>query len=323
MILVYVLDLDFDPKSVLKKTDESTKIKSYIFRDRQDLKRAIKKEPPDILLFDLYSKMEDSAVDGRVNGQSDDEGDQGEENNSLEPTHKDITELSLSKMQKQRNRARWCLEADHYPTGIHDMRDIINSRDISISFPVAIFSRYGRHLISTENMLEVQKLGGYFVWKDKTLTANIRYSSGFTPREVRSIYDVIKAYESNIFRLSTSLYIEKEKIKQLNQKLKFNFCSKSIEFLFAIFVLFAGVIHGEKLFNPNKEVLAVVKLFSDILSFTYLSPLMILTAFVYMVIISKRSHNVGLLLEAHSYTTSLINDLAATRSSQADKNRKP
>ncbi|WP_019612772.1 hypothetical protein [Psychromonas ossibalaenae] len=312
MELIYVLDLDYR-KGCLNFTSSgnvTSKVKTVVFNNRKELIDAINQATPDIVLFDLYSK-----------GQELESSKNNKVISKLKQVYmadtsnlKVLQEQALLNTQKYRQYARTLLEVDHSPTGIHEMKEVVNSLEVNIIFPIALFSRYGRQLITTESMLDVQKLGGYFVYKDKKINSAQRYENGFDSRELRSIRDIISTYKHNISRLDSSLLYEVKKIDRLNKKLDFTFVSRGIEYLFSIAIICAGIIHGGSIVEINWEVLGLAKFLTNFFSFAYLSPFMMLTGFIYLVVVTRRSKNVSLLKEANSYTTVLINDFIRTKS---------
>ncbi|EPQ8526737.1 hypothetical protein ACUWUW_004263, partial [Vibrio vulnificus] len=282
---IYVLDLDFKKEKYGGKNSfEHDSVTTVVFNDRRCLVREINKIPPTILLFDLYSKCEELEK-GQLH-LSDEYLDSKEDKLNSNGELKENQETALRNGQKSRQFSKKLLELDHVPTGIHEMEEVVNSELINISFPIGLFSRYGRHLITTEDMLKVQKSGGYFVYKDKSRSSQDRYKEGFTLRELRSIYDVVDAYRSNISTLDRRLTQELKKISDLEKKLHFNWLSKGIEATFTLAVICAAIIHGKEILQPSTEILSLAELISNFLSFSYLSPFMLVTAFVYLIVIA-------------------------------------
>ncbi|MBD1559440.1 hypothetical protein HC752_21080 [Vibrio sp. S9_S30] len=333
MTLVYLLDFDYDREAsnknkasyakrfknwcrrcfswqnypVLKKdvhVDFENGFETHLFNDREKLLKGLKKRKPDILLFDLFSNSESDACyeDLIVHKELDD-------------TKCDV-ELALLDLQATRQYARRVLKRKCHPTGLEEIEYLICSSDIDVDFPIAIFSRFGRHLLSTEDMLKVQKYGGYFVWKDKKKSID-RYVNGFGKRERLSISSVISAYEENISRFDKSLLKERQKIVRLEKKIRFNKLSMVVEYTFVLAIICAALIHGKEWFDPG--VVKSAAIISDILSFKYLSPFMLLTAIIYAVLIKIRGKNMGILLEAHRYSTNLVNDLVSSRIKNVSK----
>lgn len=322
MKTVYILDLDFKPTSCLCNQyyclienqviqDENKKFEIIFFNDRFNLQEAIKKFAPDILLFDLYSKTNSNGTVEHFSLEDESDDAKNTKENQGQSQKIDQIEDALSTMQKYRQYTRRTLKNKNHPTGIQEMKAVVSSTEIDISFPIAVYSRFGRQLISTEDMLEIQKMGAYFVWKEKSKSEK-RYSDGFTPREQRSVYDVLQAYDENIARLEPSLLKERKNAKRIERKLLMTKRSVVIEYYFVFMIIIAALIHGEELFFH--ELHASSRLIADFLSFKYLSPIMIMSAIYYAVKIRVREIRAGALLQAYSLSTSIINDLIASRS---------
>jgi hypothetical protein len=298
-LLVYVFDFDFDKKGKERNhSDIDNRIDIVVFADRRKLHESIKERRPDIILFDLYSNSESTSCYNEIL------------NDEHIETIEQPVERALNKMQATRQYARRVLKNRSHPTGIDEIHALVYYSNVPIDFPIAIFSRYGRHLLSTEDLLKIQKLGAYFVWKSKEKVEN-RYMNGFSKRELISIYSVIDAYEENIARFSVKLLEEKHKINRIEKKLRMRWYSRCLEYWFILAILCAAVIHGRPLFG--NEVNTIIDLVSDFASYKLMSPIMILTAVAYAALVTFRNKNTGILLEAHKVTSSIINDLIATR----------
>jgi hypothetical protein len=348
-LIVYVFDFDFGKKQKNKivnaskinsssnayHCDTDSRMLVHIFTDRRRLHESIKQKKPDILLFDLYSASESVHCSLKCIPDSLEKNTKIDPDNSChlneelhkkngvelitketkkipceEDTRSYETEVALCKMQFYKQQARRKLKSRSHPTGIDEIHSLVNHSDVSIDFPIAVFSRYGRQLLSTEDILKIQKLGAYFVWKSKSKSTD-KYSKNLTNREIASIYSVIDAYDENIARFSKSLLKEKNKINQIEKELRLNWMSRSVEYWFAIAVLFAAIVYGRPLFG--EEINFLSNLASDFFSYKWLSPLMLITSIFYAKKIYTGSHRISLLLEAHKTTSSIINDLIAAR----------
>jgi hypothetical protein len=348
-LIVYVFDFDFGKKTKNKRVnaskinsssnayhcDTDSRMLVHIFTDRRRLHESIKQKKPDILLFDLYSASESvhcsfECIPDNLENTTKIEpnntcrlNEEAHKKNGVELTSNEIkklpceaeihsydTEVALCKMQFYKQQARRKLKSRSHPTGIEEIHALVNHSDVSIDFPIAVFSRYGRQLLSTEDVLKIQKLGAYFVWKSKSKYTD-KYSKNLNNREIASIYSVIDAYDENIARFSKSLLKEKNKINKIEKELQFNWMSRSVEYWFAIAIAFAAIVYGRPLFG--EEINFLSNLASDVFSYKWLSPLMLITSVAYALKINKRSQDTALLLEAHKTTSSIINDLIATR----------
>lgn len=306
-LLVYVFDFDFNKNDREKHSDTDNRVDTVIFTDRRKLHESIKEKRPDIILFDLYSTSESTGCYNEIL------------NETKLDTENQSVEQALNKMQATRQYARRVLKNRSHPTGIDEIYALIYYSNVPIDFPIAIFSRYGRHLLSTEDILKIQKLGAYFVWKSKEKSEN-RYMNGFSKRELISIYSVIDAYEENIARFSVKLLEEKHKINRIEKKLRMRWYSRCLEYWFILAILCAAIIHGRPLFG--NEVNTIIDVISDIASYKWMSPFMIITAIVYAVLVTFRNKNTGILLESHKVTSSIINDLIATRKTDNNETNK-
>lgn len=347
MTLVYVLDLDYNPspertdgdekavdnseeiigrEAASAKQDDKTKKCSFIckpwvhkdktnnfimhnYSSRFELIEAIKKQTPDIVLFDLYSKDTNKICDGNEADHCEEE----QNNDGAKTQNLNSVEAALADMQDRRHRARKLLENDFYPTGIDEMIAVVESTEIEIEFPIAIFSRYGRQLITTEEMLKIQKMGAYFVWKGKEYTAQNRQKKGFLAREQRSINDVIRAYNYNIARFDRALLTEKSKMKRAEQQLKLNKIEIAFEWFVILFFILAALIHAQEALSP--EISGLTDFLKTFFPYEIFSPFLIIAAVYYGVSVTKQRIRVGIIAKAQQETTGIIDALVNSRKS--------
>ena len=335
MELIYILDLDLNEKSCKEVIcDKANDVKVHYFNNRRSLVSKIMKKTPSIVLFDMYSK------DG-INNVGVQEIPENESDifKALQLDDKSITSLKDSALNKRkdlemidllqqsslinaesyRKLASKNLEIDHSLTGIRELEELVNGKDINISFPVALFSRYGRYLIEEEDMLEVQKLGGYFVYKDKQNNTKDRCLKGLSARELRSIYGVIDCYKDNINSLDHDLKYELLKLKKQNKTFSHYLLYKSIDITFFLFLFTAAIVHGKDIINPNSELLGVTDAIAGFMSFYYLSPFMAVVAIVYIIKIFLTNQYISIVYGANSNVMGIINNLINIRSKKKDE----
>lgn len=347
MTLVYVLDLDYNPcpertdgdekvvdnseeildrETASEKQDNKTKRCSFLckprvhedkrnnfimrnYSSRFELIEAIKKRTPDIVLFDLYSKDTNKNCEGNEADHCAEE----QNNDGAKTQNLNNVEAALADMQDQRHRARKLLENDFYPTGIDEMIAIVESTEIDIEFPIAIFSRYGRQLITTEEMLRIQKVGAYFVWKGKDYKAQDRQTNGFLAREQRSINDVIRAYNYNITRFDRALLTERSKMRQAEQQLQLNKIEIVFEWFVILFFILAALIHSQEALSP--EISGLTEFLKAFFPYEIFSPILIVAAVYYGVSVTKQRMRIGIIAKAQQETSGIIDALVNSRKS--------
>lgn len=280
-------------------------IKISIFKDRNSLLKGVKERKPDIVLFDLYSKDPDTHED--IN-------EHKSRNNvaCICGANSTKTEDVLKLMQNTRNKARDLLNSSHFTSGIKDVDWFLSSSDITISFPVAMFTRYGRQLLSTEEVMNLQKGGVYFVWKNKAAANERDHKDYFSTREFDSLQYVIRFYSESVSRIS--YYLESSRLAG-NKNYNKNVIAKKVfsyaEALFIFVVILTSISNLEGFLGHSHVELA--KYFYRLLSVPWLSIFMLVSTLIYVVLKYCLKYSNIQLEESYTEIRSLIKDVINTK----------
>ncbi len=247
--LVYTLDRDFQDESTFE--DEDYIIKT--FNRRSLLKAEIINQSPDLVMLDLFTE--------RRYRQKEVELDILQEIQPSLERAVSIDEKALGLLQTTKELCRTVLDATHYVSGIKDLIWLTSREDLKITFPIAIFSRHGKSLLTSEEILEISSFGAYLTWKDKD---NVSVAS-FSEREIESIESVIDLYKSQVEQLPLRLAkLQKEVNDREKRQEKFYKRHRTIEWLFLIFVVLTSLSNLSGVVDP-----VIVKYSSELVAFVY------------------------------------------------------
>lgn len=319
--IVYILDRDFNdvvPTDFDYYTiDGGGVFDIFVYKSRVKLLDAIKNRSPDILLFDLYAKYrktdpnnsssyDESCASCKIHTGNDCVCDDSVVDNQNAVDSE--LEKALVDLQNKRDRARKIMKANYYPAGLHDVEWLLNEDGVNFNFPMAIFSRYGRLLLSTENVLKLQKNGIYFVWKDKD--ADDIYGRGLHSREQDSILEVITAYRDNSKKISSSFYFKM--IEFENSKTKMNKLVKKYkraDLFFSAAIIFTAIVNLKCYLSPE-----LAKFAQSVIDSLFIQPMSIVagvSAVAYLVMNKILGYSYADLHSIHGSLESIFNDLIA------------
>ncbi len=319
--LIYILDQDYidkDKKFKFKKDGFEIRI----FNKRTNLIDRVKKKVPDLVLFDLYSKQSDDSNSAKtnssvsnpsVNSQVDSvENNVSSLSTDSQAESKDDVEKALTNMQLYRDKAREKINKEYYLSGIEDVEFFLESPKISISFPIAMFTRYGRQLLSAENILMLQKEGIYFVWKNKSDHSEGRYKDGFSERERKSIEKVMQSYSISVARISPDF--ERFRKDFNNNHNRYQFAKSVIGYAegFFLFIVILSCLFNLEPFLAKPHSGIVIYLY-ELFSVPWVSIGMLVVTLVYIVLkFAYRYSNIKL-DEVYEQANTLLKDLIKSR----------
>ncbi|HHE0504524.1 hypothetical protein NB564_12355 [Vibrio parahaemolyticus] len=234
--LVYVLDRDFEHDDLFENEDYTIKT----FNRRSLLKAEIITEAPDLVMLDLFTK--------RKYSQKKIELDLSQELKPSLERDVSIDEKTLGLLQTTKELCRSVLDATHYVSGIKDLIWLTSREDLQITFPIAIFSRHGKSLLTSEDILEISSFGAYLTWKDKD---NVSEAS-FSEREIESIESVIDLYKNQVEQLPLRLTKLQDEINQREKRQeKYYKRHRAFEWLFLIFVVLTALSNLGGVIDPT------------------------------------------------------------------------
>ncbi|WCP81059.1 hypothetical protein PQE20_03305 [Vibrio harveyi] len=224
--LVYVLDRDFEGSNIFENED----YKIHLYNRRALLRGAIASETPDLVMLDLFTK--------RRKAKAPIEYDVFQEVKSYLEREESVDEKALGLLQVTKELCRTVLDTTHYVSGIKDLVWLTSREDIQVVFPIAIFSRHGKSLLTSEEILEISSFGAYLTWKSKENTS----ISDFTEREIESIDAVIDLYKEQAEQLPQRLI---KLTEDINRREKFQEKMykqhKVYEAVFLLFVVLTAI----------------------------------------------------------------------------------
>ncbi len=316
---IYILDRDYAGKD---KKFKKNGFAIRIFNKRSNLIDSVEKKIPDLILFDLYSKLRGDSDSDKTNNNvsrlsTDSQADFVENSASSFSTDsqddpKDLAEKALINMQLCRDKAREEINKEYYSSGIKDIEYFLSSPEINISFPIAMFTRYGRQLLNAENIMMLQKEGVYFVWKNKSEHSEDRYNDGFSDRERESIEDVIQSYSISVARISPQLERFRADINKNHNKYQL---AKSVigyaEYFF-LFVVVISCLSNLRSFLDHSHS-ELVNYMYGLFSVPWVSVGMLFMALSYFVLkFAYRYSNIKL-DESYEQANTLLKDLIKSR----------
>lgn len=186
-------------------------------KDRTELLHKLNTEKKiDLLLIDMYSKIDEK----------NNEEDSIEIKTYIDTIIKQVFEENqkididarLNLLQNIREDIRNKMSKIWYPNGIKDIEWLFNFSDKDIYFPVALFSRYGRVLLTSEQLLPLQNYGIYFAWKEKDLTSSIY--GAMINREQDCMEEIIKIHKRKVNEANTKLNYIKNNLENEGKKIE-------------------------------------------------------------------------------------------------------
>lgn len=104
--------------------------------------------------------------------------------------------LLLNLLNLVRQNLKFILDKKYFDVGEKTLTFLTDSID-NINFPIAIFSRYGRILLSSETVLKIQNNNAVFTWKAKMKwhTKEVKKYDFDAHREEKLFFEIISSYK--------------------------------------------------------------------------------------------------------------------------------
>jgi len=106
-------------------------------------------------------------------------------------------EDKLTIFQRLRENVRNNVKKQLHPYGIEDIEYLVNRKNILIDFPIALYTRYGRTLLFTEEITKLNSMNVYFVWKEKDKHKSDDRTI-IPTREKNCIRNIVENYRVNV-----------------------------------------------------------------------------------------------------------------------------